>query len=238
LRAKTWDTLKAAQEWRIKMEQAGYGQYIAENIRSIPFGIPIYTEEIAQGLSRQFHIDIDQAKVLVNVNLKRIADNNGLERYQKGIYYKAQETPFGKTKLNPAHVIRDRYLVRNGQTIGYETGPSFYNKLGLTTQLPKYRTYATNVIKQKGYRVDEKMGVILHRPPTKITDGNHQYLQLLDVIENKDKLTVDTWVSDQILLEYIRKNELDFFRLVGYAKLYYRKEVLLRLGEFAAGVLK
>ncbi|SHO54155.1 hypothetical protein [Anaerocolumna xylanovorans] len=219
------------------MEQAGYGQYIADNIRSFPFGVPIYTDEIARDVAGQFRIELDQAKILVNVNLKRIADNNGLERYQKGIYYKAQETPFGKTKLNTAQVMRDMYLVRDGQRIGYETGHSFFNRIGLTTQLPKYKTYATNAFRQKGNRVEEKLGVILRRPQAEVTNENYHYLQFLDVIENREKIAVDALEPEQTLLEYIRQNELDYFRLAGYASQYYRKEVLLRLGELAAGAL-
>ncbi|HHV13083.1 MAG TPA: hypothetical protein GXX75_22680 [Clostridiales bacterium] len=220
------------------MEQVGYGQYIADNIRSFPFGVPIYTDKIAHEVARQFQIELYQAKILVNVNLKRIADNNGLERYQKGIYYKAQETPFGKTKLNPVQIMRDLYLVKDGQSIGYETGPSFFNRIGLTTQLSKYKTYATNAFRQKGNRVEEKLGVILRKPPAEVTNDNCRYLQLLDVIENKEKLTMDALEPDQILLEYIQKNELDYVRLAGYASQYYRKEVSLRLGELASIMLK
>jgi len=199
------------------MEQSGYGQYIVENIFNLPFGVPIYTEEMARDLAGQFDIDFDKAKVLVNVNLKRIADNHGLERYQRGIYYKAKETPFGKTKLNPAQVMRDMYLIKNGHIIGYETGPSFYNQIGLTTQLPKYKTYATNVYRQKGSRMDEKLGVILRKPPAQVNSDNYRYLQLLDVIENKDKVAMDALDSNLLLLEHVRKHELDYLRLTGYA---------------------
>ncbi len=220
------------------MKKIGYAQYIMDNILNVPFSVPIYTKDIALGLAKQFDIELDKAKTLVNANLKRLADNNVLEHYQKGIYYKAQETPFGKTKLNPAYITRDMYLIKNGDIIGYETGPSLYNKMGLTTQLPKYRTYATNVFKHNGSRVDEKLGVILRRPPTEVTDINYRYLQLLDAIENKEKLPADALDPDQLILEYIHRYELDFLKLAGYASRYYRREVLLRLGELAAGVLQ
>ena len=44
------------------MEQPGYGKYITENINRLPFGTPIYTNEIANNLVREFNIDITQAK--------------------------------------------------------------------------------------------------------------------------------------------------------------------------------
>lgn len=220
------------------MEQVGYGQYIADNILCLPFGVPIYTEDIANDLVKQFDIDLEKAKGLVNVNLKRIADSSGLERYQKGIYYKAQETSFGKTKLNPAHVARDAYLYKNGVTIGYETGASFLNQIGLTTLMAKYKYYATNVFKHNGSRVDEKLKVVIRKPTVVVTDENHLYLQLLDAIENKDKVSIDALHPEKIIFDHIKNNKLDFVKLVAYANKYYRKEILLRIGEIAASELQ
>lgn len=220
------------------MEQVGYGQYIVDNILRLPFGVPIYTEDIASDLAKQFDIDLEKAKGLVNVNLKRIADNSDLERYQKGIYYKAQATPFGKTKLNPVHVARDAYIYKNGVTIGYETGASFLNQIGLTTQMAKYKYYATNVFKQNGSRVDEKLNVVIRKPIVAVTEENHLYLQLLDAIENKDKVSIDALHPEKIILDYIKNNKLDFVKIVVYASKYYRKEILLRIGEIAASELQ
>lgn len=219
------------------MEQIGYGQYIAENILHLPFGVPIYTEDMARGLAKQFDIDMKKAKGLVNVNLKRLADNNDLKRYQKGIYYKAKITPFGKAKLNPAYVIRDIYLNKNGVVIGYETGATFLNQIGLTTQIAKYKYCATNAFKQNGSRIDEKLKVVIRKPPVKVTEQNYQYLQLLDAIENKDKIPIDVHHPEKIILNYIRKNQLDFIKLVAYAGKFYRKEILLCIGKIAASEL-
>jgi len=216
------------------MEQVGYGQYIADMIFHLPVGVPIYTEDIAETLAEQFKIDFEKAKGLVNVNLKRIADSNDLERYQKGIYFKAQTTPFGKTKLNPAILARDAYIYKNGMTIGYETGASFLNKIGLTTQIAKYKYYATNVFKQNGGRVNEKLNVALRKPKLEVTEENYRYLQLLDAVENKEKVPIDAPHPERIILDYIKNNNLDIKKLVAYAHKYYRKEILLQIGEIVA----
>lgn len=216
------------------MEQVGYGQYIADIIHHLPNGVPIYTENIAKALAKQFKLEFGKAKGLVNVNLKRIADDNNLERYQKGIYYKAQTTPFGKTKLNPAHIARDVYIHKNGRIIGYETGASFLNKIGLTTQIAKYKYYATNVFKQNGSRVDKKLSVVIRKPIVAVTEENYRYLQLLDAIGNKDKLPIDALHPEKIIFNYIKDNNLNFEKLVAYASKYYRKETLLRVGEIVA----
>jgi hypothetical protein len=215
------------------MKQIGYKQYIAEHIFRLPFNIPIYTEDVANNLAGHFNIEIGRAKALVNVNLPRIADNYDLVRYQKGIYYRAQNTPFGKTKLNPALIHRDRYTQKGGVVTGYETGASFLNQIGLTTQIPKYKKYATNAFNQCGGKENKKLMAIIQKPRAYITEDNYLYLQLLDAIMNKDKVAFDAPQPEKIILDYINARKLDFRKLVGYAGKYYNKKTQLRIGEIA-----
>ena len=215
------------------MNRIGYKQYIAEHVFCLPFNIPIYTEEIAINLAGHFNIEVGHAKVLVNVNLPRIAGNFDLVRFQKGIYYRAQNTPFGKTKLNPALINRDRYIQKGGVVTGYETGASFLNQIGLTTQIPKYKKYASNACHQFGGKENKKLMVIIQKPRTHITEDNYLYLQLLDAIANKDKVTFDVPQPEKIILDYINTRKLDFIKLVGYAGKYYNKKTQHRVSEIA-----
>jgi len=215
------------------MKQIGYKQFIEEYIFRLPFNIPIYTEDIAFNLAGHFNIEVGQAKTLVNVNLPRIADNYDLVRYQKGIYYRAQNTPFGKTKLNSALINRDRYTHKGGVVTGYETGASFLNQIGLTTQIPKYKKYATNAYNQFGSKENTKLKVIIQKPRTHITEDNYLYLQILDAIANKDKVTFDVPQPEKIILDYIVSRKLDFIKLVWFAGKYYNKRTQLRISEIA-----
>jgi hypothetical protein len=216
------------------MKRIGYKQFITEYISGLPYNVPIYTEDVARKLANHFVIGLKQAKTLVNVNLPRIAETHDLVRYQKGIYYKAQNTPFGKTKLNPALINRDLYTQRGGEITGYETGASFLNQIGLTTQIPKYKKYATNAFRQYGCRVNKRRMVIIQKPQTLITEDNYLYLQLLDAIANKDKVTFDARRPEKIILDYINDKSLDFQKLVGYAGKYYSKKTQIRISEIVA----
>lgn len=100
------------------MSRIGYKQFIAKYISSLPYNVPIYTKDVAIKLATRFTIGLEQAKTLANVNLPRIAEIHDLVRYQKGIYYKTQNTPFGKTKLNPAFINRDLYTRKDGEITG------------------------------------------------------------------------------------------------------------------------
>ena len=218
------------------MAGIGYRQHIMGKIQQLPFDKPIYSETIASDLAKQFNIDMKKARSLANVNLGRLT-NKCLERYQKGIYYKAQATPFGKTRLNPAYVARDAYVCKDGEVIGYETGASFLNQIGLTTQIPKYRYNATNAFKQNGSRVVGDLNIVIRKPVAKVTKENCLYLQLLDAIENKDKAPIDAINPEAIIVGYMKNRKLEFGELIGYAKKYYRGEILLQIGEIAAKTL-
>ena len=215
------------------MKRIGYKQYIAEYIFRLPLMFRSTQRTLQLNLARHFNIEVGQAKTLVNVNLPRIAENYDLVRYQKGIYYRAQNTPFGKTKLNPALINRDRYTQKGGVVTGYETGASFLNQIGLTTQIPKYKKYATNAFNQFGGKENKKLMVIIQKPRTQITEENYLYLQILDAIMNKDKVTFDVPQPEKIILDYINARKLDFIKLVGYAGKYYNKKTQLRISEIA-----
>lgn len=216
------------------MEQKGYKQFIKDHVCRLPHNIPIYTAEIASHLAAHFNLDIHRAKALVNVNLPRIANTSDLVRYRKGIYYRAEDTVFGKTRLNPALVNRDRYINRNGDINGYETGAAFLNQIGLTTQIPKYKKYATNIFKQRGARTDKNLQVIIKKPKVQITKDNYLYLQLLDAIENKDKIGLDAPNPEELLWVYINQNGLELKKLFAYAKENYNTKTKDRIFNIVA----
>ena len=205
------------------MERKGYKQFITDLVKQYPYNTPIYTVEIANGLVGRFNLETNHARALVNVNLLRIAGECDLTRYRKGIYYRAKKTVFGQTKLNPARINRDRYLNKKGDIIGYETGAAFLNRIGLTAQIPRYMKYATNQFKHRGTRTDKKLQVIIRKPKTQVTKENYKYLQLLDAIENKDKIAFDHPEPEKVFNDYIVEKGLAINKLFGFAKENYNK---------------
>jgi len=122
----------------------------------------------------------------------------------------------------------------NNEIIGYETGPSFLNKIGLTTQIPKNKYFATNLYQRNGSRVDKNLNVAIRKPSIKVTADNYKYLQLLDAIENKDNTIIDAIHPEKVIFNYIKKSNLDFMKLIVLARKYYKKEVLLQIVDIAA----
>src|SRR5688500_9312148 len=65
--------------------------------------------------------------------LNRMVAAQKLAKLAKGKYYKPEETVFGSLEPDQYQIVKD-LLEANGKVIGYLTGYSIYNKLGLTTQ--------------------------------------------------------------------------------------------------------
>jgi hypothetical protein len=121
--------------------------------------------------------------------------------------------------LDPAVIIREKYIIENEEIIGYETGPSLLNKAGLTTQVPSYRFVATNKHKGRGLREDPALKVLLSKPISKVTKDNHLYLQTLELInamiKNRDNIQADE--PRKLVYEHIGRSELDAPKLLYYA---------------------
>jgi hypothetical protein len=208
------------------MKNEGYGKYIVDQIDHITVGKPIFSDDIAKEVANHFNLDKKHATDLVNANLKRIADHGQLARYQKGTYYKTKITVFGKSKLNPELVIREKYLINGSGRIGYETGPSLLNHLGLTSQVPKCTYLATNKVKR--IREQSSLKLVLHAPKVTVNDENNDYLQILDAVEGLDQGVVDAPQPERIIQEQIRQRHLDRYKLLGFAA-YYPKKVQKRI---------
>lgn len=221
------------------MHYAGYGKFITKYVDKVAAGVPIYTEDTAKVVAMHFSTDPEQARKVVNVTFKRLIGCNEvteLIRFQKGIYYKPKKTAFGRSLLNPMQIVMENYVRKGNNEFGYETGASLLNKLGLTTQIPKYRYFATNRCNRYGDNVDEKLKIVLRKPVTVVNATNRAYLQILDALQNKDKTTIDAVDAQERLTNFVEQNNLDFRKLIAFAQKYYGREVILRVAELAAGI--
>lgn len=220
------------------MKRTGYSDFIIEYINKSTPGVAIFTEDTAKEVATHFGTNMEQAKKVVNVTLKRLADreNNLLIRFDKGVYYRPKMTAFGPSKLNPMQVFIETHIRKGMNVFGYETGPSLLNQMGLTTQIPKYRYFATNRCQRYGDHVDTKLKVVLRRPLMNVSAETRPYLQLLDAIENKDRTPIDVENAQERLAKFVIQNNLDFKKLIAYGKRYYNKEVVWQIAELAASM--
>ena len=204
---------------------------INDYIGGIEYRIPIFTEDIYNYAKT---IIPDLKRNILNEYVTRFQKNNPeFIRYQKGIYYKSIDTPFGKSSISYKDLINRIYIKNGDDVIGYESGPYFMNKIGLTTQLPAHTYLVT-----ENNRVtlgDISSNMVLNKPIIKINKYNYRYLQFLDLLDNKYKVKIEANNYKEILRNYIDKYNLDFELLLFYAKYYKNNTIFKKISELAKG---
>ena len=208
------------------------GNCIDEYLEKVPLSEPVTTDEIYAYILSKIP---NASKGSFNSAMQRYEKGSkGLARFQKGVYYKKFDTPFGDTGIDVAEMVRRTYIMDGDEVIGYERGPSFMNKVGLTTQVPALMYLAT--MKTRYVREDPRYFLSLSRPVTQITKENFRYLQFLDLIENKEKVNVEASDPEAIMRGLLKRYGLSIGKLLSYAKFYKSIEVYEGLSSIAEGL--
>lgn len=204
-----------------------YLNIIDEFVKKVDYQVPIFTRNIYDYVK---HYDDNIDQMLLNMYIKRYMDKNDFfVRYAKGIYYKTTVTPFGKAPINIKQLYKLLFLNDGEEIIGYETGPSFMTKLGLTTQLSNKIYFAT----ENNRNTIVKDFVELIKPVTDVNKSNYKYLQILDVIHNKFNVYFEVDNYEDIIYQYIKNNKLSFEKILYYAKFYNNNNIFVKIANIA-----
>ena len=126
--------------------------------------------------------------------VNRSVESRRLKRVAKGRFYRPRTGALGEAPLNDAERLRDA-LYRNGQRTGYITGPALYNRLGLTTQMPKTVTIAVNRAAQTKDFGTIRVKLVSRRAP--ISNSTVPLLEILDILRDARRVP-DANVADVI----------------------------------------
>ncbi len=140
--------------------------------------------------------------------LSRYNSQGILEKYSQGVYYIPKETILGRSTLSIDDVINRKYITNDNDIYGFYSGLSFYNKLGISTQVPFVYEIVTNKEKSRVREITLKnQKIILRKPYVKINKNNYLENQFLDFINNANSNDL----SDNIdmLKNYIKDNNLN-----------------------------
>ncbi|MCL2157951.1 MAG: DUF6088 family protein [Oscillospiraceae bacterium] len=214
------------------MNTQTYSQYIADQIRSWPVGEPITTALVTDALTGTFGMDIKNAKKITNVNMKRLADKGELVRIQKGVYGKVKVTPFGRLAPSTDEMITGVLLREGKNIIGYITGPTLLNAIGLCSWMPKERHIATN-----HYRRQLPVGakIRVYKPVATVNDENAQYLQVLEMFTAIERYPIDAEKPYELLREILQRNNINNEKLIVYARKHCGHRTLLKTIDIALG---
>lgn len=205
-------------------------EIVYEYIKKCELDEPVFLEEIRQYVLANYKNDDKNILKNINVIINRMCKNNKIKQFYKGIYYKPIKNIFGEMPLDKNKVIIKKYIKdEKGNIKGYVTGAKLFNQLGLTTQVTNVINIATNECKNNNEYKNDKLGVIVKKPKIKVNNDNYKYLQLFDIINNKDQINIEVDNEDEIIYEFIKKNELDFEKIIKYARETNNKKVLEKL---------
>lgn len=204
---------------------------VLEYIEQYPEDEPIFIEDIKKYIIQKCENDNNQENILKNINviLNRLKNEGIIKAEYKGVYYKPVITMFGEMGLDHRKLIQLKYLKdRDGNVKGYIVGAKLFNKLGLTTLVPNVTDIVTNECKyHKQY--DRNLRVYITKPKIKITNENYRYLQFIDILDNKDNINIEAENADEILYSIIDECNLDFEKIIKYARETNNKKILDKL---------
>jgi hypothetical protein len=118
--------------------------------------------------------------------IERLIRRGIINRASTGVFYKPKQTAFGSLKPREEELLKP-YLFVNNKRIAYITGAALYNKMGLTTQVPRNIQVAS-----RSKRITINMGSVQVRSIKSyvdVTDENYPILELLDVLRDFKKIS-------------------------------------------------
>lgn len=131
----------------------------------------------------------------VRIKLSRMAAKGRIVKVGKGRYYKPRQTMFGALQPSREELVKD-LLVKDGKAVGYLTGFSIWNQMGLTTQVPSVIEIGSRIRKNKTSRGAYSIRFILQ--PNDITRVNIPLLQILDTVKAVKSIP-DTTMNDTVV---------------------------------------
>jgi hypothetical protein len=151
-------------------------EYIAITINRFPKGY-VFTYD-------DFISKVNERQAVIKA-LNRMAASGKISKLSKGKYYKPESTPFGDILPSQKQVVKD-LLEENGKPVGYLTGYSIYNKLGLTTQVSNTIQIGKIDIRPNFKR--ERYTIAFIKQKNTITKESIPLLQILDAIRYIKKI--------------------------------------------------
>jgi len=126
--------------------------------------------------------------------LKRLADIGELQRFEKGIYYLPRESRLKKGfRLSGDIVARYKYVSRRGKIMGYYSGYTFANQLGISMQVPAKIEIVSN--ESAPVVRDINLGnqtFTVRKSRIKVDENNQKVLQLLELLKDVEEYSDGT----------------------------------------------
>jgi len=149
-----------------------------------------------------FNIPVKNMSAL-KMALNRLVSTGKIIRLSKGQFYKPEITQFGSIRPSEYQIVKD-LLEDDNKIIGYLTGVSAYNSLGLTTQISNAIQIGTNIDRKPKKR--GKYNIRFIRQKNTIAKDNIYLFQILDSIRFIKRIPDSNVNSSVIRIKEIIQN--------------------------------
>lgn len=174
-------------------------EYLKENYEP---GEPIFSGDIEiPGLSEEN----------LRYHLKKLTDDGIISRFEAGVYYFPKMDILGeKMNLSVETVAIHKYIQRRGKRVGYYSGYTLANRMGLSTQVPFTIEITSNYAPAQVRELTIKnRKYIIRRPVAEVTEENVAVLQFLDCLKDIEKCAEEEMdVCGKILSKYAKQNNI------------------------------
>lgn len=113
-----------------------------------------------------------------------------------------------------------------------------FNKIGLTTQVPKEILIVTNKCPNANDYNNKNLGVTIRKTKTPINEDNYKYLQLFDILINKDNIKIEVDNERKIIYKFIEDNKLELEKIFEYANKINSLKPIIKLYELGGNNVK
>ncbi len=148
----------------------GIADYVRVKVSRLPKGF-VFTYDVVLG-------EVTNREAVIKA-LNRLVEKGVIKKLSRGKYYKPEVTVYGSVLPVQAQIVKD-LMESNGKVIGYLTGYSVYNELGLTTQVSNTIQIGSNDVRPAFKRDRYTISFIQQKNP--INKRNIPMLQVLDSI--------------------------------------------------------
>lgn len=145
----------------------------------------------------------------IRYHLKKLTDDGVICRFESGVYYLPKTNIFGeKSILSAETVAMHKYVTRRGKRVGFYSGYTLANRLGLSTQVPFKEEITSNYAPAQVREISiRNRKYVIRRPAIEVTEENAYVLQLLDCLKDIDKSAEeDMKVCGKILTQYAKEH--------------------------------
>lgn len=144
-------------------------------------------------------------------HFKKMTNDGRLCRFETGIYFLPGKDVSGENKaLTAEQVARSKYIERGNKTIGFYSGFSLANKMGISAKTLDVEEITSNKAPANMREIVMRgRKFLLRRPVVEITNDNAATLEVLECLKDIDKCA-ECEMEDcgRILSAYIREKKI------------------------------